>query len=160
MIRFHSLEPRFVVTIPQALEPGVLYVSMEYGTVVHSCCCGCGLEVITPLTPTDWKLSYDGEGISLWPSVGNWSFPCQSHYVITRNRAIESGRWSTERIEAERSRDSAAKHDYYDSKNEEVSESSSNEPTHAASVSSAKAPIEQYDSWWGRFRRRLGVGGR
>ena len=52
MIRFHSLEPRFVVTIPQALEPGVLYVSMEYGTVVHSCCCGCGLEVITPLTPT------------------------------------------------------------------------------------------------------------
>ena len=160
MIRFHTLEPCFVVAIPQVLEPGVLYVSMEYGTVVHSCCCGCGREVITPLTPTDWHLSYDGEGISLWPSVGNWSFPCQSHYVITRNRVIESGSWSTERIEAERSRDRAAKLDYYNSKCEEVSKSSSSEPAHAAPVSFAKLPLEQDDSWWGRLRRRFWVGGR
>lgn len=160
MIRFHALEPRFVVAIPQALEPAVLYVSMEYGTVAHSCCCGCGLEVITPLTPTDWHLSYDGEGISLWPSVGNWNFPCQSHYVITQNRVVESGGWSTEQIEAERSRNRAAKQDYYNSKYKEVSESSSNEPAHAAPVSSAKDPREQYDSWWGRLRRRLGGGGR
>lgn len=159
-MRFHMLEPRFVVAIPQALEPGVLYVSMEYGTVVHSCCCGCGLEVITPLTPTDWKVSYDGEGISLWPSVGNWSFPCQSHYVITRNRVIESGRWSTERIEAERNRDQAAKLEFYSSNYEEVSELSSNEPAHAASETSAKVSSEQHESWWRRLRRRLGVGGR
>lgn len=158
MIRFYTLEPRFVVAIPQTLEPGVLYVSMEYGTVVHSCCCGCGLEVITPLAPTDWKLSYDGEGISLWPSVGNWSFPCQSHYVITRNRVIESGRWSTDRIEAERDRDRAAKQEYYNLKYEEVSESSSNEPAHAAPMSSAKYPSEQHGNWWGRLRRRFGGG--
>jgi hypothetical protein len=122
MIRFHSLEPRFVLTIPRPLEPGVLYVSMEYGTVVHSCCCGCGLEVVTPLTPTDWHLSYDGEGISLRPSVGNWNFPCQSHYVITRNRVFESGIWSKERVEAEQRRDRRAKASYYQSMTESGSE--------------------------------------
>lgn len=124
MIRFHSLEPRFVVAIPQALEPGVLYVSMEYGTVVHSCCCGCGAEVVTPLTPTDWHLSYDGEAISLRPSVGNWNLPCRSHYVITRNQVIESGSWSQERVEAEQRRDRRTKAAYYQSINTSGAESS------------------------------------
>ncbi|WP_310793974.1 DUF6527 family protein [Paraburkholderia sp. BL23I1N1] len=55
---------------------------MEYGTISHSCCCGCGNEVVTPLTPTDWSLTFDGEHISLWPSVGSWNLPCQSHYVV------------------------------------------------------------------------------
>lgn len=112
-MRHHKLEPRFVQAVPRTLEEGVLYVSMEYGTVVHSCCCGCGLEVVTPLTPTDWHLTYDGEAVSLWPSVGNWNLPCQSHYVINRNRVIESGRWSRERIEGERRRDKEAKAKFY-----------------------------------------------
>ena len=122
MIRFHSLEPRFVVAIPQSLEPGVLYISMEYGTVVHSCCCGCGLEVVTPLAPTDWHLSYDGEAISLRPSVGNWNYPCQSHYLITRNRVFESDHWSKERVDAERRRDRRAKASYYQSMTQNGSE--------------------------------------
>lgn len=107
------LEPRFVKAVPRDLEPGVLYVSMEYGTVVHSCCCGCGFEVVTPLTPTDWRLTYDGEGVSLWPSVGSWYLPCQSHYVIEDNRVWEAGPWSKVRIEAELSRDRQAKAKFY-----------------------------------------------
>ncbi|MEQ9865396.1 DUF6527 family protein [Pectobacterium aroidearum] len=86
---------------------------MEYGTVVHSCCCGCGLEVVTPLTPTDWKLTFDGETISLWPSVGNWNLPCRSHYVIQGNRVIAAGPWDKAKIEAEKRRDKAAKARYY-----------------------------------------------
>ena len=72
-MRFRRLEHRFCKHIPDSLEPGILYVSMEYATAVHSCCCGCGEEVVTPFTPTDWKMTFDGRAISLWPSVGNWS---------------------------------------------------------------------------------------
>lgn len=113
MMRHTVLEPRFVKGVPRDLEPGVLYVSMEYGTVVHSCCCGCGYEVVTPLTPTDWHLTFDGEGVSLWPSVGSWYLPCQSHYVIEGNRVWEGGPWSKVRIEAEQGRDKRAKAKFY-----------------------------------------------
>lgn len=113
MIQHTQIRPRFVKGIPQVLEPGVIYVSMEYGTVVHSCCCGCGHEVVTPLTPTDWHLTVDGDKISLWPSVGNWNLPCRSHYVIKGNRVIEAGPWGKARIEAGQKRDKAAKAKFY-----------------------------------------------
>lgn len=109
MMRHTLLEPRFVKGVPRDLEPGILYVSMEYATVVHSCCCGCGQEVVTPLTPTDWRLTFDGETISLLPSVGNWNLPCRSHYVIKSNRVIEAGSWDKTKIEAEQKRDKTAK---------------------------------------------------
>ncbi|MES2535407.1 MAG: DUF6527 family protein [Pseudomonadota bacterium] len=113
MIRHTELLPRFVKVIPRKLGPGVLYVSTEYGTAVHSCCCGCGQEVVTPLTPTDWRLTIVGETISLWPSIGNWNLPCRSHYVIKRNRVIEAGSWGKARIEAEQKKDKAAKAKFY-----------------------------------------------
>lgn len=83
-----TIEPRFVKSVPRQLEAGVLYVSMEFSTAIHSCYCGCGHEVVTPLSPTGWKLIYDGESVSLRPSIGNWNFPCKSHYFITQNRII------------------------------------------------------------------------
>ena len=70
------------------MEKNTLYVSVEFGTVIHKCCCGCGNEVVTPLSPDDWKLMFDGRSISLYPSIGNWSFPCRSHYWI-RNSRVE-----------------------------------------------------------------------
>ncbi len=120
-MRHRILEPRFVQQIPRELEEGVLYVSMQYGTVVHSCCCGCGLDIVTPLTPTDWQLTFDGETISLWPSVGNWNLPCKSHYVIRRNRVIEAGHWSQERIEKEQRRAKVAKAEFCSSHEPEAS---------------------------------------
>jgi hypothetical protein len=113
MMRDSRLEHRFVKHVPENVEPGCLYVSMEYGTVVHSCCCGCGEEVVTPLTPTDWKLTFDGETVTLYPSIGNWSLPCRSHYIINRGRVIEAGPWSDKQVAAERARDRAAKAGYY-----------------------------------------------
>ncbi|MEX3968641.1 DUF6527 family protein [Paraburkholderia sp. EG286B] len=113
MIRHHRIEARFVTEVPRDLDSGVLYISTEYGTAVHRCCCGCGQEVVTPLTPTDWKLSTHGNTVSLWPSVGNWNLPCRSHYVIRRNRVIEAGPWTQGRIESEIRRDKAAKASYY-----------------------------------------------
>ena len=72
-MRYTILKHQFVTNMPDRLDPGVLYISIEYATAAHLCCCGCGVEVVTPLTPTDWKMTFDGETISLWPSVGNWN---------------------------------------------------------------------------------------
>ncbi|EHR05618.1 DUF6527 family protein [Bradyrhizobium sp. WSM471] len=113
MIRYKKLEHRFVEHIPECLQPGILYVSTKYATSAHSCCCGCGEEVVAPFTPTDWKMTFDGETISLRPSIGNWTLKCRSHYVIDRGKVIEAGPWSDEQVEAERRRDSAAKARFY-----------------------------------------------
>jgi hypothetical protein len=100
MMQHLRLKHQFVHYIPERLEPGVLYVSVDYTTAVHSCCCGCGQEVVTPLSPSGWKLIFDGETVSLSPSIGNRNFECRSHYFIERNTVIEAKpftcRWSSE----------------------------------------------------------------
>jgi hypothetical protein len=117
-MRHRILEHRFVESFPEVLEPSVLYVSLEYGSVAHSCCCGCGEEVVTPLTPTDWNITYDGESVTLHPSVGSWTLACRSHYVIRRNRVIEAPPWSDAQVTAERRRDRRAKAAHYGVENE------------------------------------------
>lgn len=104
-----ALVPKFVEFMPEQLEEGVLYVSMEHATVIHRCCCGCKNEVVTPLSPTDWQLTFDGDSISLYPSIGNWGFECQSHYWINRNTVRWSGQWTSQEIEAGRAADMRAK---------------------------------------------------
>lgn len=143
-MRHQTLEHRFVRNAPRELEPGVLYISMEYATAVHSCCCGCGERVVTPFTPTDWKMMFDGESVTLNPSVGNWNQDCRSHYVIERNRVIECGRWSDARIEAERRRDKRAKAAYFFSA--PASEQLDELPTAPA------GDTAQTSGLWSRFR--------
>lgn len=88
----HShLRHEFVTSVPNELEHAVLYVSMPYATAIHLCACGCGAEVVTPISPSDWQLQYDGESVTLTPSIGNWRLPCRSHYWIRRNRIIWAG---------------------------------------------------------------------
>ena len=106
----------FVEQIPTDLKHGTLYISIEYSTVVHKCCCGCGNEVVTPLSPTDWRLIFDGENVSLDPSIGNWSFDCKSHYWIEDSTVRWAPRWSKEQIEDGRARDRVAKKHYFESR--------------------------------------------
>lgn len=87
------LAHKFVKSVPDTLEDGVIYISMEYASAIHKCCCGCGHEVVTPISPTDWQLTFDGRSISLYPSIGNWSFKCQSHYWIRNNRVEWCPKW-------------------------------------------------------------------
>lgn len=112
-MRCNQVEHRFVQSIPSTMDHGVLYVSMEFATAIHLCCCGCGREVVTPFTPTDWKLTFDGVSVSLSPSIGNWNFPCRSHYIIKANRIIEAAPWSQNMVDAERERDRRAKATYF-----------------------------------------------
>jgi hypothetical protein len=99
-----TLTHKFVEEVPENLDPAVLYVSIEYGTAVHLCCCGCGGEVVTPLGRADWRLVFDGESVSLFPSIGNWSFDCESHYWIIEGRIRWDRKWSRPEIDAMRDR--------------------------------------------------------
>lgn len=90
MSQHETIRHEFVEFIPDSLHPGVLYISIPYATTAHLCMSGCGNEVVLPLSPQQWKLTFDGRTVSLAPSVGNWSFECQSHYWITR----DSIRWA------------------------------------------------------------------
>jgi hypothetical protein len=100
-----QIRHEFVRYIPEQLEDGVLYVSIEFATAMHRCFCGCGLEVATPFAPTQWKLIFDGASVSLRPSVGNWSYECKSHYWIDRNRIVWARRFSDEEIAHVRERE-------------------------------------------------------
>ena len=93
-----QIKHKFVDAIPEAIEPGTLYISVDFATAVHLCECGCGLEVVTPLSRTDWKMIYDGEAVSLHPSIGNWSFPCRSHYWIRDGQVQWAGDMQNQQI--------------------------------------------------------------
>ena len=85
-----TIEPIFVHVIPEVIEENKLYISEKYKTATHNCLCGCGLKTITPLGGgRNWEIvkSSDGKKISLIGSVGNYNFPCKSHYIITSNIA-------------------------------------------------------------------------
>lgn len=107
------LAHEFVEFIPDELKERTLYVSQTYCTAVHKCCCGCGREVVTPLSPTGWQLSFDGKTVSLYPSIGSWSLPCQSHYFITNNKVIWARKWTDKQIARGRAREARARERYY-----------------------------------------------
>lgn len=92
---------KFVKSVPEVLEDGVIYVSVEYATTIHKCCCGCGNEVVTPLAPKSWRLTFDGKSISLYPSIGNYSFTCKSHYWIRNNNVEWVPKWDEDKTESE-----------------------------------------------------------
>jgi len=112
-MRADRIDHEFVDLVPEQLAGATLYISVKYAMAIHLCLCGCGERVVTPLSPTDWRLTYDGESVSLDPSIGNWNFPCRSHYVIKRSHVIWAPRWSQAEIAAGRRRDVEAKRRYY-----------------------------------------------
>ena len=100
MTGVQTLTHEFVEYVPRELKDGVLYVSIPFATVIHKCCCGCGMQVVTPLAPSQWSLTFDGKSISLDPSIGNWNFPCKSHYWIRRNQVEWAKKWTKAEIAA------------------------------------------------------------
>ena len=103
----------FVDHFPTPLDTGKLYISMLFASAAHLCCCGCGHEIITPISPAQWHLIYDGTSVSLNPSIGNWSLECQSHYWIVRNEVHWADTWNRKKIERFRAVDREALIGYY-----------------------------------------------
>jgi len=64
-------------------------------------------------------MTFDGEAVSLKPSIGSWNLECRSHYVVDRGRVIAAGTWTDGEIVAERRRDSHVKAEYYRSRNQD-----------------------------------------
>lgn len=107
-MKVERVRPEFVEEFPTSMESGVLYVSVEYNTCGHLCACGCGDEVMTPLSPAQWAMTYDGRDVSLWPSVGSWALPCRSHYVLDRGRVRWARTFTDAEIDRNRARDRRA----------------------------------------------------
>ena len=103
----------FVEFIPDELAERTLYVSISFASAAHLCVCGCGTKVVTPISPTGWEMLFDGDTISLRPSIGNWGFRCRSHYWIARNQAIWAGPMTQEEIDKGRRRDRALTQSYF-----------------------------------------------
>ena len=112
-MRRTSVNHEFVEFIPSELQEGVLYVSVQYATAVHQCACGCGNKVVTPISPIDWQLFFDGDSVSLRPSIGNWEFPCRSHYWIKSNKIRWAGAWTPEEIATGRQREARDHKQYF-----------------------------------------------
>ena len=106
MTRLPKIRHEYVEYIPERLAPGILYISKRFGTASHLCCCGCGLKVVTPLNPAKWSLIEHDTSVSLSPSIGNWSYPCRSHYLIIRNHVRWAGQFNQRQITAAQQRDS------------------------------------------------------
>lgn len=105
MTKLDRIAPKFVEYIPEQLQAGVLYISRRYSTASHLCCCGCGQLVVTPFNPSKWRLQEVDGSVSLSPSIGNWSFPCRSHYWIERNRVRWAGTMTKRQIAMVQQRD-------------------------------------------------------
>lgn len=96
-MKIDRMRLELVEFMPSTLEPGVLYVSQKYQTAAHLCACGCGEKIRTQLGALGWKFADGRPGPSLYPSIGNWQKPCQSHYFIKNGAVI----WATALTEAE-----------------------------------------------------------
>lgn len=112
-MRLKEIEPRFVEYLPDNLEEGLLYVSMEHAVASHRCACGCGSETVTPISPTDWQIYYDGRDVSISPSIGNWNFPCRSHYWIDKGKIRWASHMSEFAIDRGREKSQSAKKQFY-----------------------------------------------
>lgn len=110
---YHSSRNYRQIAYKDVVEEGVLYISAPYATATHKCACGCGEIVVTPIRPTDWTLTWNGETVTVNPSIGNWSLPCQSHYFIIENKIIWARKWSASEIMAGRASDRIVKDRYY-----------------------------------------------
>lgn len=90
-MELREFELQVVHRVPEELKQGILYACFDCNVIVHLCACGCGEKVILPIDPDFWSVRYDGETVSLAPSIGNFQFPCKVHYWIKENKVIWAG---------------------------------------------------------------------
>jgi hypothetical protein len=140
MIRINRFVHSFVDTIPEQLAPGTLYIALHYKTIAHLCFCGCGREVVTPLSPAQWRITFNGATVSLYPSVGNWNLPCRSHYILKDGKVLEADTWSDKQVAYGQVRDKREREAHYNNK---------------MSPKVLPGAPEVAPGWWGRLSRHL-----
>jgi hypothetical protein len=113
-VRERQIQFEFVEFMPDELGEDVLYISLKYATAKHKCFCGCGTEVVTPISPVGWQVIFDGETVSLHPSIGNWNFPCRAHYWIRRSIVVPARSMNRWEIEEGRANDREERDAFFD----------------------------------------------
>ena len=81
----------YVEEMPDTKETGILYISERYQIAIHLCACGCGIQSVTPISESEWKLTKnEDDTVTLTPSIGNFNgqIPYHAHYFITNNKVI------------------------------------------------------------------------
>ena len=97
-IRKESVTPKYVefMTNVNDMKDNIIYISLKYGVTGHRCLCGCGLLTILPLNQKEdseeirnhgWGMTDNDGKLTFTPSVGNYQYPCKSHYIITKGVA-------------------------------------------------------------------------
>lgn len=140
-MRVERMEAVPVELAPPTLEPGKLYVSRKYKAAVHTCCCGCGAKVVTPLSSAEWQVEEGARGVSVRPSIGN-ARPCRTHYWIRDGQVLWHRRMSDAAVNAVFQRDASslqAMHEHRANKRPETT----------------ARPADQPESWLGRLLRWL-----
>ncbi len=151
-----ALTHEFVTSFPDVLEDHTVYVSIPFASAVHKCCCGCGQPVVTPISPIRWQLTFDGESISLHPSIGNSNYACRSHYWIRQNRVVWAAPMSDAMIAEARAADAAVTARYYANNGTEAAA-----PAPPPSLGEVAQPVGQREEpkpkgrFWTRVRRWL-----
>jgi hypothetical protein len=56
---------------------------------------------LTPIS-TDWRITLMAIPVSFFPSIGNWSYPCRSHYWIKNGLVLWAEDWSDEEMRTSR----------------------------------------------------------
>lgn len=72
--------------IPDSLEFGKIYYSIEYKISVHLCLCGCNVKCALPIKEGEWNLKIEDSKPTISPSIQQL-FECRSHYIITKGIA-------------------------------------------------------------------------
>jgi hypothetical protein len=102
--------------MPRQLEANVLYVSEEFEIAAHLCACGCGNKVTTPLGSTEWSFEEIRGKPTLRPSIGNWQWPCKSHYWIIAGKVRWADQWTPEQVARGRRAEEERRREYYESR--------------------------------------------
>lgn len=113
---------KFCENVPENLEEDIVYVSISFCTSIHLCPCGCKNEIVVKFSPVDWKITFDGDSISIYPSIGNWGLNCKSHYWIRNNKVIWAETWSTRKVIYSRKQNEKIKKSYRAKKSKDESQ--------------------------------------
>jgi hypothetical protein len=135
-----------VNSILERLHVGMLYVTRDMDVAGHLFACGCGSEVITPLSPTDWSLTVDRRVATLEPSIGNWDFPCRSHYFILGGKVVWAENMSTKAIAQGRQRNKARKQTFYRAFN--ASPPLAQESVNKVQLTKWQSVTKRLVAWW------------
>ena len=104
-----------------------------------------------PTLPAQWSFTYDGDSISVRPSVGNWSFACKSHYVINKGHVRWARGFFSDEIARNRARDRAALDGPNSNSGEPRDESRADRPRPGQSAGNARrGTLHRLFGWVGR----------